>query len=300
MQFKKLQKSNMNFKLNIKNEYSALKTVVIGIAGDRGDIEYDNNPKISKYLQQGNIPNVYELTRQVDNFAEKVAQAGVQVLRPENVPNQDQIFTRDIAFVIGDTIIKSNMKKDNRRAELEGIKKIFDNIPPQKILTVPHNATIEGGDVIIHNKYIFVGLSARTNYQGFDFIKQNFPEFEVIPLQLYVSDNAETNVLHLDCTFQPVGSKYAILYENGFVHYPDELMDIFGTNNIIKANKNDLYNMNSNIFSISPELVVSDLYFSRINKILNNKDIETIEIDYQKVSRLGGLFRCSTLPLERE
>ena len=58
--------------------------------------------------------------------------------------------------------------------------------------------------------------------------------------------------------------------------------------------------MNPNIFSINPELIITDKMFERVNKIINEKGIETIEIDYQKVSRLGGLFRCSTLPLERE
>ncbi len=290
----------MSIHLNIKNEFARLKSVVIGIAGDRGNIEYQNNPKIVKFTQQGQLPTEQELIEQVDNFANKVAEKGINVLRPDNISNQDQIFTRDIAFVIGNKIIKANMKKDNRRIELKGIDKIFDKIPKDNVLTVPYNATIEGGDVIVHNQYIFVALSARTNYYGFEFIKKNFPTYEVIPFQLFVSDDPYINILHLDCAFQPVGDKYALLYENGFVHYPAEIIDIFGSENIIKISKDEMFNMNPNIFSLSPDLVVSDKVFERVNKILNNKGIETIEIDYQKVSRLGGLLRCSTLPLERD
>jgi len=290
----------MNIKLNVKNEFSSLKSVVVGIANDRGNIVHENNPKISKYLTQGNFPHESELIEQVNNFAHKIEERGVNVLRPDNIPNQDQIFTRDISFVIGDKIIKSNMKKENRKIELQGIDKIFKQIPQDKILEVPNNATIEGGDVIVHNQYIFVGLSSRTNYYGFEFIKNNFPEFEVIPFQLSVTDNPATNILHLDCAFQPLGGKYVLLFEDGFIHFPDQICDIFGKENIIKINQFEMYHMNPNIFSINPELIITDKMFERVNKIINEKGIETIEIDYQKVSRLGGLFRCSTLPLERE
>lgn len=300
LQFSKLQNAKMSINLNIKNEFSPLKSVVVGIADDRGNIVHQNNPKISKYLNHGNFPTESELIIQVNNFAQKIEEQGVNVFRPNNIPNQDQIFTRDISFVIDDKIVKSNMKKENRKIELQGIDQVFNQIPEYNILEVPVNATIEGGDVIIHNNYIFVGLSSRTNYYGFEFIKNNFPEFEVIPFQLYVSDNPVSNILHLDCAFQPFGDKYVMLYEDGFIHHPDQIFDIFGEKNIIKVTQFEMYHMNPNIFSINPELIITDKMFERVNKIVNELGIKTIEIDYQKVSRLGGLFRCSTLPLERE
>ena len=58
--------------------------------------------------------------------------------------------------------------------------------------------------------------------------------------------------------------------------------------------------MYSNIFSISSNVVVSDIRFSRLNKWLKQKDILVEEINYSQISKMGGLFRCSTLPLIRE
>lgn len=287
-------------KLRINDEISQLQKVIVGIANDRGHIVHENNPKISKYLNQGQFPTEKELVEQVDNFAALLEQHNVEVLRPENIPSQDQIFTRDIAFVIDDKIIKSNMKKNNRKIELQGINYIFDLLPEENVLEIPENANIEGGDVIVHNKHIFVGLSSRTNYYGFKFIKTNFPNYEVIPIQLFISDNPATNILHLDCAFQPIGSKYFLFYEDGFIHHQPEFYDIFGEKNMIRINQFEMYHMNPNLFSLNPEKVVSDVIFTRVNKLLNDKGIETLEIEYQKVSRLGGLFRCSTLPLERK
>lgn len=286
-------------KLNIKNETSTLQKVVVGIAQDRGNIVYENNPKISKHLQQGTLPDEASLMKYVNSLTDLLESQDIEVLRPHNIPDQDQIFARDIAFVIDDVIIKSRMKKSNRRDELLGIDYIFDQIEPDKILEAPLDAYIEGGDVILHDKYIFVGLSERTNYKGYEFLKTNFPEHEVIPFQLYATDNPATNILHLDCTFQPVGDGKAIIYENGFVHEPTALYDIFGEQNLIKVTQYEMYHMYPNIFSISPDKVVSDISFVRLNELLKAEGINVLTINYSEVGKLGGLFRCSTMPLYR-
>ena len=52
----------------------------------------------------------------------------------------------------------------------------------------------------------------------------------------------------------------AILYKNGFKNESDVdfLIDYFGKNNIIEINENEMYNMNSNVFSISEKVIVSE------------------------------------------
>ena len=59
--------------------------------------------------------------------------------------------------------------------------------------------------------------------------------------------------------------------------------------------------MNPNIFSISPEIIVSDKAFTRMNKFLREEWNFTVEeIPYREISKMGGLLRCSTMPLVRE
>lgn len=287
-------------KLKIQNETGKLNAVVFGIARDRGAIIHQINPKIRENVEKGTYPIENDLINQVDSTAKILKENGVEVFRPANLVAQDQIFARDIAFVIGDKIIKSNMKKQSREPELEGIKYILNRIDSEKILEPNDNANIEGGDVIIHGKYIFVGLGERTNYEGYRFVLDNFPEYEVIPFKLVVSNDPYQNILHLDCAFQPVGDKYAIIYENGFVRRPDHIYDIFGEDNLIKVDKMEMYYMNPNIFSIAPDKVISETHFSRLNGELRKRNIEVIETNYDEVAKVGGLLRCSTMPLNRE
>ncbi len=110
-------------------------------------------------------------------------------------------------------------------------KYLIKKFPKEKTLYPPENAVIEGGDIVLFNEYVFVGQIDRTNKIGYEFLKHHFSNKKVIPLEVTVTDSPMTNVLHLDCAFQPVGERYAIIYEQGFVKRPDI---IYGEKNLIK------------------------------------------------------------------
>ena len=85
---------------------------------------------------------------------------------------------------------------------------------------------------MIWNEYLFIGYSeeedfekyqvARTNKEGVAFLQTSFPNRKVKAFELKKSDiNARENALHLDCCFQPIGNKQAILFEDGFKNSED-------------------------------------------------------------------------------
>jgi N-dimethylarginine dimethylaminohydrolase len=61
-----------------------------------------------------------------------------------------------------------------------------------------------------------------------------------------------------------------------------------------------MYHMNSNIFSIAPDVVVSEQKFTRLNQWLRQHGFTVEEIPYAEIAKQEGLLRCSTLPLVRE
>jgi len=78
------------------------------------------------------------------------------------------------------------------------------------------------------------------------------------------------------------------------------LVDMFGQQNIFEITQEEMYHMNSNIFSISPSVVVSEERFIRLNNHMENNWGITVErVPYYEISKMGGLLRCSTLPLMR-
>lgn len=301
--------------IHIKNETSILRAVVLGSAISNGptpsaDEAYD--PKSLEHILAGTYPVESSMVEEMDAFKKVFEKYDVTVYRPETIENYNQIFTRDIGFVIEDYFFKSNILPDRER-ELDAIQYIIDQIDPKKVLRPPVEVHIEGGDVMLWNEYIFIGtykgsdykdyITARTNIQGVNYIRELFPnkivkDFDLVKSKIEARDNA----LHLDCCFQPVGIDKAIIYKNGFREEADYLflVRLFGKENLFHITRDEMYYMNSNVFSIAPNVVVSERNFTRLNNWLRKNGFVVEEIPYAEIAKQEGLLRCSTLPLIRD
>ena len=82
---------------------------------------------------------------------------GVNVFRPSTIENCNQIFARDIAFVIDTKLIKSNILPD-RAEEYHALEPLLEQISPDDVIELPEDCHVEGGDVILCNDYIFIGV----------------------------------------------------------------------------------------------------------------------------------------------
>ena len=303
-------------KLNIKNETGKLKSVVLGQPKSMGPIptlEESYDAKSYHSIKHNIYPKEEDIISEVSAFEAVLKKYDVEVLRPAIIKDYNQVFARDVAFVIEDKMIISNVIKD-REDEQEAYRKIFEKVEWRKIINLPETAHIEGGDVIVWNDYLFIGTcysedyrsfkTARTNEYAIEILKEYFPKKRIIDLDLKKNDKVPyEGVLHLDCTFNPVGKDKCIIYKNGFVDQNDYelIIDIFGEENCFHVTDEEMFEMNPNIFSISPEVVVSDHTFTRMNKHLRDVWGFTVEeIPYREVSKMGGLLRCSTMPLVRE
>ncbi len=303
-------------KLNINNETGRLKTVVLGQPVSMGadpTLEESYDAKSYHTIQQGVYPKEEDIIHEMTEFEKVLRKYDVEVIRPDIIKDYNQVFARDVAFVIEDKMILSNLIPD-RADEQEAYSKIFEQVEWRKIINLPDTAHIEGGDVIVWNDFLFIGTcfsedyrnfkTARTNEYAIEILKEYFPKKRIIDLELKKNDTVPyEGILHLDCTFNPVGKDKCIIYKDGFVDESDYrlILDIFGEENCFHVTKEEMFDMNPNIFSISPEVVVSDVAFTRMNRHLQDVwNIKVEEIPYREISKMGGLLRCSTMPLVRE
>ena len=300
--------------LNINNEYGSLTKVILGVANSFGGtplIEECYDPKSKENVKNETFPIEKDLIEELSGFLQVLEKYNVSVIRPEIIENYNQIFSRDIAFVIENKIIVSGII-DERKKEIEGIKNFFSEIKSENIIKLEEDSRVEGGDVILDGENIYIGYSkdvefnkykvARTNEKAINQIKDLFPHKQVYSFELNKSDdNARENALHLDCCFQPIGNKKAIIYEGGFKNTEDILLLInkFGNENLIRISKEEMYKMNSNVFSISENVIVSEISFKRLNNMLRESGFIVEEIKFSEIAKMEGLFRCTTLPLHR-
>jgi N-dimethylarginine dimethylaminohydrolase len=301
--------------LNVKNETSRLRAVVLGTAENNGptpEAHEAYDPKSLEHIIAGTYPVEADMQIEMEAINKVFQKYDVTVFRPEMVENYNQIFTRDIGFVIDDIFIKANILPDRER-ELDAIQYVLDRIDPAKVVRPPEEVHIEGGDVLLWDNHIFIGtykgadykdyITARTNMLGVQYIKDLFPnkivkEFDLVKSRTEARDNA----LHLDCCFQPIGQGKGIIHKEGFRDVADYnyLTDLFGESNLFHISRDEMYHMHSNVFSISPDVVISEKNFTRLNNWLRENGFTVEEVPYAEIAKQEGLLRCSTLPLIRD
>ena len=301
--------------LNIQNETSRLRAVVLGTAFHNGPIPTEEecyDPKSKIHVIAGTYPKEQDMILEMESVVRVFEKYGIQVFRPKVIENYNQIFSRDIGFVIEDKFITANILPD-RDQEISAIDHVLDLIPKENRISLPEDCHVEGGDVMPWNNYIFIGtysgndypeyITARTNLNAVKAIQELFPTKIVKSFELRKSnDNAKENALHLDCCFQPIGKDKAILHKNGFLIEEEFnwLVDFFGKENVFEISKDEMYQMNSNVFSISENIIVSEQNFTRLNSWLVEKGFTVEKVPYSEIAKQEGLLRCSTLPLVRD
>ena len=301
--------------IHVSNETSRLRSVILGLPQSNGPVPspgqtYDS--KSYESVKNGVYPTQEDIITEMNAFEKVLRKYDVDVLRPRLVKDCNQVFSRDVGFVIDDKIVVANVIPD-RQDEIDAYEPIYKQIHYKQIYNLPEMVHVEGGDVVLYNDLIFLGQynfpdypelkTARTNRLALDYLRMIFPNKKIIPLNLRKNDlDPRDGILHLDCTFMPVGEGLAIIYKPGFLNPRDanHLVGLFGQDNVFELTQDEMYWMNSNIFSISPKVVVVEERFTRLKQWLEGKGLTVETVPYREISKMGGLLRCSTMPLRRD
>lgn len=263
--------------LNIKNEYDKLLKVILA-------------PVREEYLEQQN------------QLIEILKKYNVQVLMSEKCNDfKYQMFIRDPFIVVGNKILIVCMKDKIRRLELNTIEKILDKIDDEKKVYLNDDTIVEGGDIIIHNNFIFVGQNGnRTNKKGLEFIKETFGnKYKIISLNMINSNKEFIPFVHLDCLFNPISSDTVILYREGFdAQSLKQIEKIFS--NIIYINSKEQDELASNVFSLGNKTVIMQKRHYRLINILKKYGFKIETMNEYTTIKETGYIRCLTCPLERK
>ncbi|WP_309475277.1 dimethylarginine dimethylaminohydrolase family protein [Bacillus sp. 03113] len=272
---------------NCSNEYNQLRHVIV-CSPKYMRIEEPINETQKRYLLD-NINRDLAMN-QHEKFVEVLQKNGVEVymLAPEKRYNE-QVFTRDIGFCLGKTLFIGNMASSIRKGEESVFKNWLDHhgFTYSEITTGP----IEGGDVIVSDKTVWVGLSERTSQEAVDELKSSLNTHKVIALPL------KKGILHLDCVFNIVSSNTAIIYEDAFSE--DALALIRKRYKLIEVDGEEQFSMGPNVLSLEPGKMLSLPQNVRMNEQLRKAGFHVIEVDFSEIIKSGGSFRCCSLPVLR-
>lgn len=254
-----------------------------------------------------------------NDFATVLKKYDVEILKPRKLNDIEKaisgdngysnFFVRDPVFTIGNIVIEGTMRFIHRRNEIFTVREIIKEVvmeeectylsTPQAEIFSPDDSTfgkgpyLEGGDILVLGKHIFVGSSGlASNIRGYEWLAKLLTPFgytvEYVPLK--------ANILHLDCALSLVRNGLMIVCESVLINgLPDKLKDWARIN----ITESDCAQLAANGLPINELTYVIDPVFARIGDELGNNGITVEAVDFSISRGFGGSFRCSTQPLLR-
>jgi len=284
--------------VHVDSEIAPLRSVIVGYPDNFLDVEPEIiNETQRKFYDGPDAPTKAAVTEQVNGFIDVLRERGITVHQPRPLPYiPDQMMTRDIGVVIGDTLVVTTMAAVSRKHEWRGYAYLFEEFMPEtKVIFGPEDLVIEGGDVIVDKGKVFVGIGQRTTLAGAAWLMQLVPDYEIVPINLRGLHDGE-DVLHLDCSFLPVGKGSALIYPDGMREVPASVRETY---DLIEVTRDEQQRLGTNVLSLDSSTVISQPTSGRINDEMRARGIDVIEVPYSEPPKTGGSFRCCTLPLHR-
>ncbi|WP_078553616.1 dimethylarginine dimethylaminohydrolase family protein [Bacillus alkalicellulosilyticus] len=229
--------------------------------------------------------------KQHRNFVQTLKDHNIDVvLLPTKDKFPEQVFTRDIGFTLGNTIFVADMANNVRQGEEDVLKFWLEDEKISYFNLV--GDMIEGGDVIIDQKSIYVGLSDRTNQNAIDHLQTIMPQYEIYTIPF------TEKYLHLDCVFNILSPTVALIYSPAL---QQKEIDILASRyELIEVSEEEQFTLGTNVLSIGNKKVISLPVNQHVNSEMRKRGFEVIEVDITEIIKSGGSFRCCTLPTVRK
>ena len=117
---------------------------------------------------------------------------------PAEADLPDSVFVEDAAFILPEVAVITRPGVDSRRREAESIARALE--PYRELIFIREPATVDGGDVLVLGKNIYVGLSTRSNQEAIDQLNALLAEFGYTAMGLVLRDclHLKTAVTRVD------------------------------------------------------------------------------------------------------
>tara|TARA_B100001939_G_scaffold346820_2_gene366652 strand:- start:8496 stop:9650 length:1155 start_codon:yes stop_codon:yes gene_type:complete len=242
-------------------------------------------------------------------------------------PIPNLMFQRDPMFIVGDSLFISNMSSKARKRETFISKIVTENheiFSKNKIYDLNNcEGTIEGGDVILFNNMVWIGISERTTKNAVEnlskILQRNQKDLKIIAFQIppkraymhldTIISIIDTNTFLID----PVAFKKVKIYDvnknfseikQSFFEWVlglnsrNRVITVGGSNSIIS--QREQWNDGANVLALDNNKIIVYERNSITNSILKKKKVKVITINSSELSRGRGGPHCMSMPLSRE
>lgn len=226
-------------------------------------------------------PSYPRALAQHDAYVEALQQCGLEVICLDPLEEfPDSTFVEDAAVLIKDCAILTAPGASSRRREVAAIAPVLaDFFPEVKGIASP--GQLDGGDVMVIDSCLYVGLSGRTNQQGIEQLS------EIVAEQgLRVSAVPVSGCLHLKTGVTRIAERTLLGTENllGFPGFAGFEKITVGADSAGAAN----------CIAINGKLLMP-AGFPVIKEMLSGCGRDIIEVDISEFAKIDGGLTCLSL-----
>lgn len=287
-------------KYTCHSEFGAIKSIML----KRADAAFIDDQTLEEQWKPLNFLSKPHFEESVIEYKKFESILGVRALYLEAGKDLsiDSIYCRDASIVTNFGAVICNMGKDNRIAEPEAERALFESSGMKILGAIRSPGTLEGGDCAwIDEDTIAVGHTYRTNEEG---IRQLKALLEPKGIHVLVAAmphyKGPSDVFHLMSVFSPVDKDLAVVYS--------PLMPIAFRNELqrrgysfVEVPDHEFDSMGCNVLAIAPRKVVVVKGNPETKRRLEAANCEVAEYDGWEISvKGGGGPTCLTRPIERE
>jgi len=202
---------------------------------------------------------------------------------PEEPDLPDSVFVEDTAIVLDEVAVIARPGADSRRAETSSVAEALSGLRP--LVTIAEPATLDGGDVLVLGRRVFVGGSSRTDAAGATALATLVEPFgytvEVVPL---------TDCLHLKSAACAVGPD-TVLVNPAWVD-----PSLLAVERVIEVDPREAFAANAVLVR---DAVIHPEGFPRTRARLEAAGIRVVSVPAAELARAEGGVTCCSLLLRR-
>jgi dimethylargininase len=224
------------------------------------------------------IKKAAEQHHQYENALKKM---GYSISRlPETPDLPDGVFVEDAAVVFDELAIITRPGAESRRPETDSIAEVLNEY--RELHSIKSPGTLDGGDVLVLGKNVYIGISQRTNREAihqFDQILKPYG-YEVHGIEV-------TNCLHLKTALAPLEDDLLLINPewvdgemfDGYQTVPIHPDEPYGANVMRRDN-----------WALCPEA------FPRTAELLKERGYDVITVNQSEMAKAeAGLTCCSVI-----
>ena len=215
------------------------------------------------------------------SYCELLERLGCEVVRlPEEPELPDSVFVEDTALVFPELAVLTRPGASSRRPEVDTIARALE--PHRRLARIDAPATLDGGDVLVIDRDVYVGLSARSTAQSVEALAR-----VLAPHGYEVRGTAMRDCLHLKTAACAVGPN-TVLVNPAWVEPAD-----LGGRAVIEVDPSEPFGANAVLLEGT---VIHPSAFPRTRARLEAEGIRVAPVDASELAKAeGGVTCCSLL-----